>query len=390
MLQQMSRVRPAERTENLGFSDIVKIRNRVLALQQEGAPVIRLEGGEPFPPTPDFVKAAMKDALDRDQTRYAPSSGIPPLLDAIREKLVRHNGLTVERSNLIVCSGGAHGIFCAFQTVLGPGEEALVFSPFWTPIRDQIRYCGGVPVFIPWSEVREGDLEEVLTSRITPRTRMLYLNSPSNPSGDVFDREHLEIIARVAMRHDLVVISDEAYEDFSYEIPRTSIATLPEMFPRTISIFTMSKSFSMTGWRCGYIVADEMWMDPIRRLVLNTTNGVSTPTQWAARAAVAEGDAYLEQMRPEYRKRRDLLVEGVHQAGFGSLTPRGAFYLFVDVRERLGADSWKAMNDLLDRTGIATVPGVVFGNEGEGYLRMSYSNPIETLEKAVEALSRLD
>ncbi|HUO83550.1 MAG TPA: pyridoxal phosphate-dependent aminotransferase, partial [Thermoanaerobaculia bacterium] len=181
----------------------------------------------------------------------------------------------------------------------------------------------------------------------------------------------------------------EAYEDLVYEGEHLSIASLPGMLERTISVFTLSKSFSMTGWRCGYLVAAELFMEPIRKLVLNSINGVSTPTQYAAAAAIADRSDYLANLRDEYRSRRDLLIRGVRDAGFRCATPRGAFYLFADVRARLGGDSWKAMDRLLDETGIATVPGVVFGPEGEGFLRMSFSNPIETLERAVEALGKL-
>ena len=384
-----SSLETSSRVANLGFSDIVKIRNRILAMRQKGEPVIQLEGGEPFPPTPDFVKAAMKKALDEDQTRYAPSSGIPPLLDAIREKLAVRNSLDIAMSNIIVVNGGAHGIFCSFQATLNPGAEALYFSPYWTPITDQIRYCGGVPVTVPWDEIRRHDPREVIAKRVTDKTRVLYLNSPANPSGDALDRSQLEAIAEIARERDLVVLSDEAYEDLIFDGQHISIASLPGMFERTITIFTLSKSFSMTGWRCGYVVAHDFWMDAIRRLVLNTTNGVSTPTQHAALAAIRDGSEYLTGMRLEYERRRDLLLEGVLGAGFHCRRPSGAFYLFVDVRERLGADSWAAMEELLQRTKIATVPGVVFGAEGEGHLRMSYSNPIPVIESAVEALRRI-
>lgn len=199
----------------------------------------------------------------------------------------------------------------------------------------------------------------------------------------------MEAIARIAIDRDLIVIADEAYEDLVYGSEHVSIASLPGMLERTITAFTLSKSFSMTGWRCGYVAAGDAFMDSIRRLVLNSTNGVSTPTQHAALAAIRDGDAYLNDTRREYLRRRDLLLEGIRSAGFECRTPGGAFYLFPDVRKRLGDDSWKAMNELLDRTSIATVPGVVFGPEGEGHLRMSYSNSIETLSAAIEAMKKL-
>ncbi|HUF16965.1 MAG TPA: aminotransferase class I/II-fold pyridoxal phosphate-dependent enzyme, partial [Thermoanaerobaculia bacterium] len=350
---------------------------------------LQLEGGEPFAPTPEFVKDAMKRALDANQTRYAPSSGIPQLLDAIRDKLAERNRIAVSHEQLIAVAGGMHGLFCAFQATLDPGDETIFFSPFWTPIRDLVHFSGGVPIFVPWSELREGNLAEMLERRITPRTRVIYVNSPANPTGDALTGEQLRAIAQVAIARNLVVIADEAYEDIIYDEPHVSIASLPEMASRTITVFTLSKSYSMTGWRVGYVVADNPFMDVIRKLVLNSVNGVSTPTQHGAAAAVADRSDHLRQMLSEYRMRRDLLVDGVSRAGFDAVAPAGAFYLFVDVRSRLGNDSWAAMNHLLELTGIATVPGVVFGQEGEGHLRMSFSTPIETLERAIDALQKL-
>ncbi|HEX8154774.1 MAG TPA: aminotransferase class I/II-fold pyridoxal phosphate-dependent enzyme [Thermoanaerobaculia bacterium] len=387
-------IQPAERASLLGFSDIVKIRNRVLEMRAKGASVLQLEGGEPFLGTPDFVKQAMKDALDANQTRYAASSGIAPLLEALRGKLAAKNGIRVETKDIIVTSGGAHGLFCAFQASVDPGDEVLFFAPYWTPIKDQVTFAGGVPVRVPWDEVRgRRDVGGVLRARLTERTRVLYVNSPANPTGDVLTREQLESIAKFATEHNLTVISDEAYEDLLYaddgKGEHVSIASMPGMFARTISVYTFSKSWSMTGWRIGYLVADEPFMAFIRKLVLNSVNGVSTPTQYAAVAALEHRQGFFAPLLEEYRRRRDLLVGALNDAGFSCLTPPGAFYLFPDVRARLGNDSWKAMETLLERTSIASVPGAVFGPEGEGHLRMSFSTSMDILEAAVAALKKL-
>lgn len=386
----VSQLAPAPRTERFGFSDIVKIRNRVLELKDAGQQVIQLEGGEPFMPTPDFVKEAMKRALDANHTRYAASSGVPLLIDAIVEKLRDSNGMSVDPSQVIVCAGGMHALFCAFQVALGEGEETLFLSPYWTPIHDLVRYCGGTSVPVSWQKARADGIGATLRKAITPRTRVIYVNTPGNPTGLVLSREELEEIAALAREHDLVVIADEAYEDIVYgDHEHVSIASLPGMFERTLTCYTLSKSFSMTGWRVGYLVAAEMWMAPARKLVLNSVNGVSTPSQYAAAAAIGDRSDYKQRMLAEYALRRAILADGLRAAGFGCYEPEGAFYLFVDVRERLGNDSWKAMETLLSRCSVASVPGVVFGAEGEGHLRMSYSNPIETLESAVAAIARL-
>ena len=383
-------IKPAERSSLLGFSDIVKIRNRVLEMKAAGQKVLQLEGGEPFMPTPDFVKKAMIDALNANLTRYAPSSGVPQLLEAIRAKLARKNRIDVDARKIIVTSGGANALFCAFQSSVNPGDEVMLFSPYWTPIQDHISFAGGKPNRIPWDEARGvEDLSTVLGAHATPKTKVIYVNTPANPTGDVLSRRQLQSIARFAVENNLIVISDEAYEDLVYDGEHVSIGSFPGMFARTITVYTLSKSYAMTGWRIGYVVADETFMDFIRRLVLNSVNGVSTPTQYAAVAAMNAPPDYFPSLREEYRKRRDLLVRALNEAGFRCLTPPGAFYLFPDVRERLGGDSWKAMQTLLDRTSIATVPGLVFGPEGEGHLRMSCSLALETIEQAADALKKL-
>ena len=380
----------SERASLLGFSDIVKIRNRVLDMRARGQRVLQLEGGEPFLPTADFIKDAMKAALDANHTRYAPSSGVPQLLEALRAKLAAKNELEVPTSDIIITSGGAHGLFCAFQASVNPGDEVMFFAPYWTPIHDQVRFAGGIEVRVPWDDVRgRADIRETLEMRVTPRVRVIYVNTPANPTGDLLTREQLGHVADFAKAHDLTVIADEAYEDLVYDGEHTSIASLPEMRERTITVYTFSKSFSMTGWRIGYVVAPETFMGFIRKLVLNSTNGVSTPTQYAALAAIAHDPHFFDRIRDEYRRRRDLLVKALNGAGFRCLNPPGAFYTFPDVRERLGDDSWKAMETLLERTSIASVPGAVFGPEGEGHLRMSYSLAMETLEEAAEALQTL-
>lgn len=389
MPNQVTSLQPAHRTEQLGFSDIVKIRNRVIDLIQSGASVLRLEGGEPFAPTPSFIKAAMVRALEEDQTRYAPSSGIPSLLEAIQKKVAAKNRIVADRNDIVVVAGGMHGLFCTFQTTMNPGDEIIFFSPYWTPIRDLVSFSGAVPVLIPWEEVQDGGIEEAIRRRMTVKTKAIYVNSPSNPTGDVLNRTDLESIARIAIERNLVVVSDEAYEDLIYDGKHESIASLPDMAGRTISIYTLSKSYAMTGWRVGYVVASQTWMPTIKKMVLNSVNGISTPTQFAAEAAISDHSGHLTAMLAEYRLRRDLMVRALNESGLRCRSPKGAFYLFVDVRERLGADSWAAMNLLLEKTGIASVPGVVFGHEGEGHLRMSFSNPMDVIEGAIDALRRL-
>ena len=379
--------RLAKRLDEVGFSDIVNIRNRVMELRGKGAQVYQFEGGEPYRPTPDHIKAAVTSALQENKTRYAPSSGIPELRLAIANKVRERNFINAADENIIVVNGGMQGLFGAFQSVIDPGDEVLIFSPYWTPIKDLVAHCGGRLALVPTNEARAQGIRETLARCITERTRAIYFNSPTNPSGVVFTREETEAVADFAIDRDLIVIADEAYEDIIYEGEHVSIASLPGMFERTMTSFTLSKSYSMTGWRIGYAVATEPWMTGLKKSTLYSSNGVSTPTQWAALAAFTTETDFLQTSRAAYRERRDLLVAGLNELGLTCTPPAGAFYAFPDVTS-IGADSRQVAELLLARAQVATVPGVVFGPHGEGHVRFSFSTSIEMIEGGLESLRR--
>ncbi|HVF51933.1 MAG TPA: aminotransferase class I/II-fold pyridoxal phosphate-dependent enzyme [Pyrinomonadaceae bacterium] len=380
-------LRLAARLDKVGFSDIVKIRNRIMQLRAGGARVFQFEGGEPFLNTPEPIKAATRRALEENKTRYAPSSGIEELRAAIAAKVSSRNRIPALEANVVVLNGGMQGLFGAFQSTVNPGEEVLVFSPFWTPIKDLIAHCEGTTVLVPTGEARRAGFGETLARYTTPRTRAIYYNTPQNPAGVVFTRDEAEAVARFARQHDLIVIADEAYEDLVYDGEHVSIASLEGMFERTITTFTLSKSYAMTGWRMGYAVATEPWMTGLRKTLLYSTNGVSTPSQWGALAAFNEVDDFLDSARQQYRARRDLLVAGLNELGLTCAAPAGAFYAFPDVT-RINADSRAAAEILLDRAQVATVPGVVFGEHGEGHLRFSFSLPLETIEAGLDSMRK--
>lgn len=377
----------AKRLDEVGFSDIVKIRNRVMELRAQGAVVYQFEGGEPYRPTPDHIKEAVAQAVRDNKTRYAPSSGIPELRSAIAEKLRRRNGIAANEQNVIVVNGGMQGLFGAFQSTIDPGDEVLIFSPYWTPIKDLVAHCGGRLVLVPTAEARANGVSETLARLFTGRTRAIYFNTPTNPSGTVFSRAETEEVARFAIDRDLIVIADEAYEDLVYDGEHVSIASLPGMFERTITSFTLSKSYAMTGWRIGYAVAGEPWMTGLAKATLYSSNGVSTPTQWAALAAITTESDFLETSRTAYLERRNLLVSGLNELGLKCAPPAGAFYAFPDV-STISRDSRQASELLLDKAQVATVPGVVFGLQGEGHVRFSFSTSVETIEGGLESLRR--
>lgn len=375
----------ADRFSNVGFSEIVIIRNKILAMKKEGHQIFQFEGGEPFPNTPQVIKDACFQALVENKTRYAPSSGIPELISALVSKLNKKNSIVAEPNHLIVVAGGMHGLFAAFEAVLNPNDEVLLFSPYWTPTKDLISMTGGKTVLVSTFKARAEGISATLKAHLTSRTRLLCLSSPQNPTGIVFSTQEMQEIANFVKEHNLLVISDEAYEDLVYGQPHLSIASLPDMFQRTISCFTFSKSYAMTGWRLGYTVAPEPFISAMKQSVLYSTNGVSTPTQWAGLAAITQAGSFIEENLPEYRRRRDLLVNGLNELGFECFMPAGAFYAFPSVK-KFGKTSREVANLLLEKAKIATVPGSVFGPEGEGYLRFSYSLPIETISAGLEAL----
>lgn len=393
MAATKSNIRVAKRLHEVGFSDIVQVRNKVMELRESGQQVHAFHGGEPFFETPELIKYAMLRALAENQTRYAASSGIVPLREALAAKLVERNGIPATVEHVIVTAGGAHALYSAFQATLNPGDDVLVFSPFWTPIRDMIISAEARPTLVPTSSALRNGITETLTKFLGPCTRAIYYNTPQNPSGTVFTREQAEEVAAFAIKHDLLVIADEAYEDLVYEGEHFSIASLPGMAKRTITTYTFSKSYAMTGWRVGYAVAQEPFMSALRKMVLYSTNGVATPLQWAALEALRTPRSLLDDWREEYRKRRDLLVAGLNDLGLTCALPAGAFYAFPSIRildtTSRRADSRKAAALLLEKAHVATIPGVVFGAQGEGYLRMGYAVPMRTIEAGLAAMRRV-
>ena len=387
MMAKQSGIRLAKRLDEVGFSDIVQIRNKVMELRAEGLQVHMLHGGEPYFETPGEIKYAAIKALVENQTHYAPSSGVLPLRKALVEKLAAKNGIHVRADEVIATVGGSQGLYAAFQSVLDPGDDALVFSPYWTPIGDLVTGAQARPLLVPTITARRNGIRKPLEQFSTPQTRAVYYNTPQNPSGLVFTRAEAEEVAAFAIERDLIVIADEAYEDLVYEGKHFSIASLPGMAERTITCFTFSKTYGMTGWRAGYAVAKEPFMTALRKIVLYSTNGVPTPVQYAMIQALTTPETEIARIREEYRKRRDLLVAGLNEVGLECMSPAGAFYAFPNV-EKIHKISKTAAQILLEKAHIATIPGSVFGAQGEGHLRFGYAITPKEIEDCVEALRK--
>jgi aspartate aminotransferase len=387
MVTRQSGIRLAKRLDEVGFSGIVQIRNKVMEMRAGGLHVHALHGGEPYFETPDAIKFAAVSALVENQTHYAPSSGLPQLRSALVEKLAKKNRIDASPDEVIVTVGGSQGLYAGFQSVLDPGDDALVFSPYWTPIADLVTGAQARPLLVPTATARRNGIRKTLQEFSTPRTRAIYYNTPQNPSGLVFTRAEAQEVASFAIERDLVVIADEAYEDLVYEGEHVSIASLPGMAERTITCFTMSKTYAMTGWRAGYAVAKEPFMTALRKIVLYSTNGVATPVQHAMIRALKTPESEIVAYRDEYRRRRDLLVCALNEVGLKCEPPAGAFYAFPNA-ERIHKNSRTAAQILLEEAHVATVPGSVFGAQGEGHLRFGYGITMKEIEDCVEALRR--
>jgi aspartate aminotransferase len=385
MATRQNGIRLAKRLDEVGFSEIVQIRSKIMEMRAAGVKVHALDGSEAFFETPEEIKQAGINALKEGLTHYAPSSGLLPLREALAKKLAAKNGIRPTANETIVTAGGMQALYAAFQSVLDPGDDMLVFSPYRTPIADLVTGAQARPLLVPMVSARRNGIAKTLEQFSTPQTRAIYYNTPSSPSGVVFTRAEAEEVAAFAIQRELVVIADEAYEDLVYEGEHVSIASLPGMAERTITCFSFSKTYAMSGWRAGYAVAQEPFMTALHKIVLYSTNGVPTPVQHAMMQALATPQAEIARRREEYRQRRDLLVAGLNDVGLECPPPAGAFYAFP-FADKINKNSRKAAEILLERARVSTIPGTVFGAQGEGHLRFSFAVPLKEIEDCVEAL----
>ncbi len=376
------------------FSGIVAVRDRLLALPDP----LRLESGEPSFDTPGHIKDAMTQALAANATHYAPSTGIKPLKEAILRKIARQNDIDYisDLNHILIVNGGMHGLYCAFQTILNAGDEVIIPRPNWTATNWIIKLSGGRPTFCDLGADRNyrWDSDE-LKKMVTDNTRAILINSPHNPTGGVMQREDLEALLDIMANHPkLWVVSDEAYEDIIYDDEHLSIAALARDYPidvqrRIISCYTFSKSYAMTGWRLGYVVCpNDDFSAQVKKMVLYTINGVSTATQYAGVAALDGPQEFVGEMRDEYRRRRDLLFEGVNSSPYlrCDSPPGGAFYLYARITDAWNGSAWDLVNHLIDTYALGSVPGDIF-YDSEKSIRFSYACSTEMIERAIERLT---
>ena len=362
---------------------------RAQALEAQGREIIHLEIGEPDFDTPAHIKAAAVRALDEGYTHYTPAAGIPALREAIADYIRRTRGIPVGPENVVVVPGGKPIMFFAILALVEEGDEVIYPNPGFPIYESMIRFVGGrpVPLRLRMENEFRVDVEE-LARLITPRTRMLILNSPANPTGGVLTREDLAAIAELCLEHDLVVLSDEIYSRILYEGEHISIASFPGMRERTIILDGFSKTYAMTGWRLGYGVMPEPLAEAVTRLMINSNSCTAAFTQIAGIAALPGPQDEVDRMVAAFRERREVIVEGLNRIpGFRCLKPKGAFYAFPNI-EGTGMSSRELAAYLLEEAGVAVLSGTAFGEYGEGFLRLSFANSVENIHKALERIEK--
>jgi aspartate aminotransferase len=382
--------------DSISFGAIVAVRDRLLAQQAAGRKLYRLESGDPSFDVPPHVRAAIQVALDQGQTHYTVSTGILPLRQAIVAKVKRDNHLPVDSADQVVVTNGAmQALYLVFSAMLEPGDEVILPDPMWTEIAENIRLGGGVPVRCPLDAAHDMAYTAANIERyITPQTRAIFLNSPQNPTGAVIERAELAAIVELAVRHDLRIISDEAYEHILFDgRTHVSIGSLPGAAERTISIFSTSKSYAMSGLRVGYLVSrDEPLLERVKKLLRCTTNGVNSIVQWGAAAALSGPQDAPQAMAAEYQLRRDILLKGLSEIqALHPIVPRGTFFLWARIDPSWAGyngarDDWAMTNYLIDRGAIGSAPGTAFGEAGAGCIRFAFSCDRSQIEAAAAML----
>src|SRR3954469_25881259 len=381
-------MRLAARMSSIGTETAFEAAARARALEATGRSIIHLEIGAPDFDTPEHVRSAAKRALDAGLTHYPPLDGLPNLRAAIATDVTERRGIEVDPANVFVTVGGKGVMVNAILALVDPGDEVIVPDPGYPIYESLTRFVGGTAVPIPIRMERDFRLDvDELEGLISPKTRLLVINSPANPTGGVLTRDDLERIARLAVQHDLVVLSDEIYGRILYDgAEHVSIASLPGMAERTIILDGFSKTFAMTGWRLGYAIVPPALSAMYGQLIINTISGVATFAQIGAVEALEGPQDDVDAMVVEFKARRDLVVNGLNAIpGIECLTPTGAFYVFPNIAGT-GMTGAELAEKLLQEAGVCVLPGSAFGIYGDEHIRISYANSQENL---LEALRRI-
>jgi aspartate aminotransferase len=386
----------AKYLDDVPFSGIIRIRDMMYTVDRP----YRLDQGDVSFDAPASVKDALIRGIAENRTHYVQTTGIPPLLKLLVEKMRTKNHIPVASvDEVMVTTGGIHGVYATCQGLLEPGDEVLLPNPEWPPALGNIMAAHAVPVPYPLHESRQWrpDVDE-MRRLVTPKTRAIYLNTPNNPCGGVLTRNDLEAIADLARERDLWVISDEAYEDVLFDGTHISIASLPGMYERTIPLYTFSKTFAMTGLRLAYLaVHNPKIRDRIRKVLFYTVSNTSSLIQYGAIGGLEGSQGFIDEFRTELAARRDLFYAGIREASGGVLTgepPAGAFYAFLKINpawksplaDAPESRSWAMTEFLIKRGRIGCVPGVDFGSVGEGHVRFCFARDRAELSGALQSM----
>jgi aspartate aminotransferase len=376
--------------DRIGTETAFEAAARARALEATGRSVVHLEIGEPDFDTAANIREAAKSALDRGATHYTPTVGIPELRSAIAADATARKGFAVTADRVVVTPGGKPVMFYAIMALVGEGDEVIYPDPGFPIYESMASYVGGRAVPLPIRQENGFRLDpDELASLVTPRTRLLIINSPANPTGGVLTREDLERIAAIAREHDLTVLADEIYGRILYEGEHVSIASLPDMAERTIVLDGFSKTYAMTGWRLGYAIVPEPLVTPFSRLLVNSVSCTNAATQWAGVEALTGPQDSVDAMVAELRIRRDLVVAGLNAIpGVRCLLPAGAFYVFPDI-SATGLTGAELTERLLHQGGVSALAGTAFGRVGRDHLRLSYANSRENLEEAIVRMRKV-
>jgi aspartate/methionine/tyrosine aminotransferase len=381
----MEKLRLAERMSRLGTETAFEVLARAQQLERSGRKIIHLEIGEPDFPTADHIVEAGGRALREGWTHYGPSPGLLQLREAVAEDVARRRNIAVDPSEVVITPGGKPIMFFAILALIDRGDEVIYPNPGYPIYESMIEFVGGraVPYGLREEHDFEVDVGEII-HKITDRTRMLVLNSPQNPTGGVIPREALVELAKVLVDRDIFILSDEIYSRLIYEGEHASLAQLPGLRERTVILDGFSKTYAMTGWRLGYGVMRPDLAQQVAKLQTNANSCTASFTQIAGVAALRGDQSCVDRMREEFRRRRKVIVEGLNKIpGFRCRQPHGAFYVFPNITGTK-RDSKTVANAILNEAGVACLSGTAFGASGEGYLRFSFANSVENIQKALD------
>ncbi len=387
----------SKKAKSISPSPTLSLDAKFKQMKKQGIPVVGFGAGEPDFETPDNVKAAGVQAIEKGVTRYTPASGTVELKEAICAKIKRDTGLDYDISNIVVSNGGKHCLTNIFMAICEPGDEVIIPSPFWVSYPEMVKMADGVPVFLETTEETNFKFSpEDLEKCITDRTRALILNTPSNPTGMVYSGEEMKKIAEIAVKNNIYVVFDEIYEKLVYEGEHVNIATLgDEIKNLTIIVNGMAKAYAMTGWRIGFTASNAAVAKAMSNIQSHATSNPNSIAQYASVEALNGDQSSVAAMREEYIKRRDYMVERINSIdGISCKKPNGAFYIFMNVRELLGRelygktfDTASALcDDILERALVALVPSEGFGING--YVRLSYATSMETIKEGLDRIEK--